>query len=360
MMEMSRSLRVLVVVILVLHLANQAYSFNSKKPKRPLNCYWEPKKCVKVYQFINNHLEKHVQTEDVATNMLIISDWITELSEKNSDYKADVNILSALIQINYLAQLDDGTELCVQSSAKILQNNDEALAGVLAKREPGSPVPKMRLARILKHYLDKFLDNCDYKPVLKNNTRKLSVQKLEGLKSYLSDLIGLYAKNEVNAFNPFAPKIEDHKSYVRDNPIAASAFAAKSMKSLGQKQQDAMMTNRFLLSSMKRDGTTPSGPMSDELKGVRPYIKKYITEPCQEYTQLLQSLFSNKWTLAQAVKYHQRVDETEELYKHLAYFHGCNKVLLNMRQISQGVADLHALVAPLHSESENYEKNQFI
>jgi hypothetical protein len=366
---MARLLKTLVVLVIVVCLSKQA-SFAPRKKKDPFEC---GKACRKVYHNIDTLLSNYVQSNNITDSMLLISAWIEVAAQTlqpnestpdqskglNSQDQADVvsktggeretnppgimdlfadegreqDVLKALMNIRDLS-LIDGLGKCKLSTAKVLQTNDQALDGAISKLPPGK-APKTYIEKILKHYLDLYLKSCHFRERLKD----FDPESLETMKKIIGALIGANADA-----NLFAPKVHNIQKFVESQPIDASFFADKHMNSIGSGKMDGKVVKEIL-----EQKQVSKDLKWDDKSSVRKVLQKYLFDPCAEYVSSLESSFGNKWTLAESIKYHEMMGSKDELYKHLAYYHGCQKVQRNKFAL---------VLAVKRQDNEKMRKNQ--
>lgn len=333
---MDDMVRSVLLLLVMLHMTNQVQLHSFFDSKIPLACDETPRKCSKVYQKINEDLVRAVRSEKVEKSMVQIADWIYMMDKKSMNTGLSDSEMSELTALHLIDDLKhiQGKGVCKISTATTLQKNDLALKGQLSNLGPDD-VPKWRIGRILKYYSDKFFDDCDYTKRLEG----FDEEKLEGLKRVIGELIGTCAQGQLDIYNLFGPRIKDTVAYVHDEPRAASGIA-KGMKSLSDIKY-TLIIYRYLIDEMAKDyHEFIQNGINDDWEFVSKPSEALLFNPCLIYTERLNALFANKWTIAQAEKRKRDSSGVAGLYKHLAYYYGCLQVLNKKSEIIQAILDL--------------------
>lgn len=295
------------------------------------------------YDEIDSFLRDKVPREDINDSMNVVERWAVRESKTYLNQDRALR-LRALLQLKNLLQTD-GPGRCSLSTSRILQNNDLSLRGALSKLSPGE-IPKRRIERLVNHYALAFIQECDYKEVLK----EMNSDSLKLMTNIVGAFLSTRAVDELVCVKLHTCKFDPSSAiFLQQHPTVVSNFA-KKLENL--RWQDTMVIYK-LLSNARRKNSDPSvkylsGKRFNLGKNVDIVYREFLRNPCLQYKAKVESSFGNSWALAQSKKLHKRMGTEGSLYENLAYYYGCTFILNKEDDLIEG---LEAIAKRLYDRS---------
>lgn len=310
--------------------------------KVTLRCaHRDSRKLASFYDEIDKDLSENVDGENVAESLALIKKRILiESTQRSGEYALR---LMALRQIHNLEQTD-GHGRCTLSSTRILELNDESLRGAISNLRPGEILSRP-IERLVNHFVKKFNMKCDHEVLIK----RMDPEELEFVKRIVGSYISMRARNQPIKFLFGGRTVSE--SWVEEAPSMAYNYA-NVLSWLGSRGISPKLDAPFIfgwlskLSKEKQDPLLPYLEKVDKSPDGEPIFdqadelyKKYVSKPCAQYVETLDSVFGSPWAISQSMKYHKRFDNAKQLYMNLTYYRGCSLILHNEEELFESLKE---------------------